>query len=62
MYQSISNLTTLRTTPVDSHVSIARGVGISPNFFAQVIGFPIREIFCSFERKMQEFLDLFQRN
>ena len=42
--------------------SLPGGSGFLPTFFAQGSGFWIREIFCNFERKMQEFLDLFLRN
>ena len=39
------------------------GVGFSPSFLSPVgRGFELEKFFYSFERKMQELLDLFQRN
>ena len=52
-----------RATPGDSHVLTAQGgSGFRSTLLAGGSGFRIREISCSFERKLREFLDLFQRN
>ena len=63
MYQSIPSLT---IPPFDPR-GFALSHYLEGRVFAQLslpggLGFKIREIFCSFDRAMQEFLDLFQRN
>ena len=56
MYRSVPSL----TIPGDSYVLTARGIRFSPKFLCLGgVGFSVGE---SFERKMQELLDLFKRN
>ena len=60
MYQSIPSLTIPPGNPGDSHVPTAPGgVGFSPNFLCPGDG-SLNER--QFGKKMEEFLDSFQRN
>ena len=62
MYQPVPSLTIPLGDPRGFVCSHCRGVGFSANFLCLGVGASIRQIFDSFKRKMQEFLDLFQRN
>ena len=64
-YQSIPSLTIPLGNPGDSHIATARGVGFSPNFICPGEGgrgFEIEKFSTVLKGKMQELLNLFQRN
>ena len=63
MYQSIPSLTIPPGDPRGFARSPCPGVGCSPNLLCPGgRGFELEKFFHSLERKMQELLDLFQRN